>query len=398
MQQPIQAYQSTSAPLPSSTATTLTSLCPTTVSTLTTNFNLESNYLFNPIQRVMRYPMLLSSLLKHMGSNLSNPIECRAKERVSQALSAMREVAEAVDRAKSMREVELKTELIASRIELHSSYRSAFVRLLGQIRLVGSLHLLYHGPTFDSANSGLGSNNSEAFKIKYLGVFLYQTHLVIVKAKRATVYEPRHWFPIRYFDLVDVSDHSGLMPYSFSLKFRQHTFEFGAKTEAEKIVWVKELSQVKEEIERQRQVHSLSDQPLGDDSIVSSINLNSHDSINEDQATRGTSMRTPDDNQPPSPVASQVTPTNQQQAGIPGSNSQHNCEELPPTPSALSHPPKVSQRLSRNVNTLLGRTPEVAQAAIDLKLTEVFSEVLLCARLQDSNVQRSGGHTIGHSS
>lgn len=67
----------------------------------------------------MRYPLLLASLLKYMDGD-SNPGEVRARDKVYQALGAMKEVASGVDDAKSSREVELKTELIASRMELHS--------------------------------------------------------------------------------------------------------------------------------------------------------------------------------------------------------------------------------------------------------------------------------------
>lgn len=175
------------------------------------------DFAVKPVQRVMRYPMVLTNLLKYMGGERSAQ-EAKAREKVFQAVLAMKQVAENVDEAKRLREVEIKTEVIAHRMELHSvrldvlsmtdradapllqSYRSAFISLLGQIQLVGSLHVLYHGPTLDP---------TEAFKIKYHGIFLYEQHLVIVKVKRASIYEPRHWFPIRYFDVLDISDGSG---------------------------------------------------------------------------------------------------------------------------------------------------------------------------------------------
>ncbi|WAR51862.1 hypothetical protein PtB15_1B298 [Puccinia triticina] len=317
----------------------------------------ESTPEWNPIQRIMRYPMLLNSLLNQINQpSPTNPLRARAIERVQQALWAMKQVAEGVDEAKSLREVELKTELIASRMELHSSYRAAFVCLLGQIKLVGSLHILYHAPSLDP---------SEAFKIKYHGIFLYQTHLVIVKVKRATVYEPRHWFPIRYFDLIDISDSSGLMPHSFSLKYRQHTFEFGATCEPEKRCWMNKLRELKLEIEQLRSIQIMSAMPISDDSIVSSISL----------------LENPN----PSPIE---PPTRDRS---PVEEDQPACDEpVPTTPVAPATQSRVSQRLSRNVNTLLGRTAEVAQAAIDLKLTEIFSDVLLHARLQDSGAESGG--------
>lgn len=302
--------------------------------------------------------MLLNGLLTQMDDE--NPQgKNRAKDRVQQALWAMKQVAEGVDQAKSLREIELKTELIASRMELHSSYRAAFVCLLGQIKLVGSLHILYHGPNLDP---------SEAFKIKYHGIFLYQTHLVVVKVKRATVYEPRHWFPIRYFELIDIPDSSGLMPHSFSLKYRQHTFEFGATCELEKKCWMDKLKELKQEIDHLRSIQIMSAIPMSDDSIVSSIDL--IDDSNLSSNDRLPRNRSPIDEEP-SPTDHELSPTTPATAATTGTQS------------------RVSQRLSRNVNTLLGRTAEVAQAAIDLKLTEIFSDVLLCARLQDGGLDSS---------
>ncbi|POW15007.1 hypothetical protein PSTT_02583 [Puccinia striiformis] len=333
-----------------------------------------SDYIIKPIQRIMRYPMLLNGLLNQLTS--TNQVQLpstrsRAIERVQQALWAMKQVAEGVDQAKSLREIELKTELIASRMELHSSYRAAFVCLLGQIKLVGSLHILYHGPNLDQ---------SEAFKIKYHGIFLYQTHLVIVKVKRATVYEPRHWFPIRYFDLIDISDNSSLMPYSFSLKYRQHTFEFGATCEPEKRCWINKLRDLKAEIDQLRSIQIMSAIPLSDDSIVSSINLTENVTTTPTTTTTTntttTMMTTVVEGTSPSPIEPQ--PQEEQLV-------------------MDTMPTRVSQRLSRNVNTLLGRTAEVAQAAIDLKLTEIFSEVLIMARSHDNHSHHQLG-TGGESS
>lgn len=76
------------------------------------------DFAIKPIQRIMRYPLLLTSLLQYMDGD-ANSSEMRARDKVYQALGAMKEVATGVDDAKSAREIELKTELIASRMELH---------------------------------------------------------------------------------------------------------------------------------------------------------------------------------------------------------------------------------------------------------------------------------------
>lgn len=50
---------------------------------------------------------------------------------------------------------------------------------------------------------------AEPTKIKYYGVFLYQTHIVFAKIKKRDVYEPREWLPLRLFDLSDIENGEG---------------------------------------------------------------------------------------------------------------------------------------------------------------------------------------------
>ncbi|EFP74388.2 uncharacterized protein PGTG_00344 [Puccinia graminis f. sp. tritici CRL 75-36-700-3] len=109
----------------------------------------------------------------------------------------------------------------------------------------------------------------------------------------------------------------------------------------------------------------MSAMPISDDSIVSSINLIENNNNNNPSPIEEGPPRSPVEEDQPSDQTA-IVPTTPVAAAPPATQS------------------RVSQRLSRNVNTLLGRTAEVAQAAIDLKLTEIFSDVLLCARLQDS--------------
>lgn len=46
-------------------------------------------------------------------------------------------------------------------------------------------------------------------KVKYYGCFLFSTYMVIVRAKKSTVYEPKHWFPLRKFSIQTVQDGDG---------------------------------------------------------------------------------------------------------------------------------------------------------------------------------------------
>jgi hypothetical protein len=101
-------------------------------------------------------------------------------------------------------------------------------------------------------------------KVKYYGCFLFSTYMVIVRAKKSTVYEPKHWFPLRQFSLQVLQDNNGKTQtdrfqkiYSFAkaiMTFKigylsnswllvsgQHMFEFGASCAQEKQIWIKAI-------------------------------------------------------------------------------------------------------------------------------------------------------------
>jgi hypothetical protein len=46
--------------------------------------------------------------------------------------------------------------------------------------------------------------------LKYWGVFLYNSHVVMAKIKKRASYEPREWLPLRMFDIQDLEDGQGL--------------------------------------------------------------------------------------------------------------------------------------------------------------------------------------------
>jgi hypothetical protein len=48
-------------------------------------------------------------------------------------------------------------------------------------------------------------------KVKYYGCFLFSTYIVIVRAKKSTVYEPKHWFPLRQFTLQNLHEDEGML-------------------------------------------------------------------------------------------------------------------------------------------------------------------------------------------
>ena len=174
------------------------------------------DYAIKPVQRICRYPLVLGQVLKNLGGGPE-------RGEVKSAWDGFRKVAEGVDDAKRVREGELRTTLVASRMELQSvssvlvlaAQRTrtdaspvqpvnwAFCDVLGPILLGGTLHVLHRHPSPDP------------LKVRYLGCFLYRSHLVMVKVKKRDSYEPREWLPLRLFEIGSVEEGEGAYSSSF---------------------------------------------------------------------------------------------------------------------------------------------------------------------------------------
>lgn len=87
-----------------------------------------SDFAIAPIQRIMRYPMVFGSLAKYCGTRHDADSEEHAldvddhddEDEVTKALAGLKKVAEAVDEAKREREGEIRTRIVASRMEFQS--------------------------------------------------------------------------------------------------------------------------------------------------------------------------------------------------------------------------------------------------------------------------------------
>lgn len=173
------------------------------------------DYAIKPVQRICRYPLVLGQVLKNLG-------DCPERGEVKKAWEGLRKVAEGVDEAKRVREGELRTTIVASRMEFQSVSRFlllerghelkhlllqpvnwAFCDVLGPTLLIGTLHVLhrYHSP--------------DPLKVRYLGCFLYRSHLGMVKVKKRDSYEPREWLPLRLFELSSIEEGEGAFSRGF---------------------------------------------------------------------------------------------------------------------------------------------------------------------------------------
>ncbi|EPQ28247.1 uncharacterized protein PFL1_04074 [Pseudozyma flocculosa PF-1] len=186
------------------------------------------DFLIKPVQRLCLYPLVLQTLLKH------TPAGAAGYEELSTAIAQMRQVADGVDEAGRRRELELMADLITSRVESHHGVSPSFIRSLGECRLAGTLDVLHHHRTLDPLVAPL--------RFKYLGVFLYDGFLLMVKVKKAPTYECRQWFPLWAARLSNVDEGSNLLPHSFRLSVRSHHFELAASNARERQVWIAALS------------------------------------------------------------------------------------------------------------------------------------------------------------
>jgi hypothetical protein len=173
------------------------------------------DYLIKPVQRICKYPLLLDQLKpgrsfrmtsQEGGSILSRESTNTVVETASQA---MRHVASSVDEARRRQDILTKSSLIAARIsnpfaaQSPGSLSHIFLSSLGACLLAGSMDVIHHYVDKIPGSSG-------TVKAKYLGAFLYMGgYLILVKVSKGKVYEPRHWFSLAGFELIDVSEEDG---------------------------------------------------------------------------------------------------------------------------------------------------------------------------------------------
>ena len=182
------------------------------------------DYLIKPIQRICKYPLLLDQLktgksfrTSSQEGDSSSLHNGGSTSVVDVASQAMRRVASSVDEARRRQDISTKSSLIVTRIssplaaQSSSSMRSlvghnlspVFLSSLGACLLAGSIDVIHHYVDKIPGSSG-------TVKAKYLGAFLYMGgYIILVKVSKGKVYEPRHWFSLVGFELVDMSEEDG---------------------------------------------------------------------------------------------------------------------------------------------------------------------------------------------
>lgn len=174
------------------------------------------DYMIKPVQRVCRYPLLFDQLQERISpqkfgdvSHDSSSTPGNSLDTVKTALWTMRTVARLVDEARRQQDLFTKSAQIVSRITqgLLTSVTShnrpsqsasllTFLSSLAPCHLSGSLDVIHY--------RGTNMARLDTVRAKYLGAFLFPGgFIVLVKVAKSKAYEPKHWFNLRGFELVD---------------------------------------------------------------------------------------------------------------------------------------------------------------------------------------------------
>ncbi|KAF8076556.1 hypothetical protein FPV67DRAFT_1407681 [Lyophyllum atratum] len=207
------------------------------------------DYMIKPVQRICKYPLILDQL--KLGKSIRSLFPALPRLDVDvvveSATQAMKHVAGAVDEARHRQDVAMQSALIASRISLaspamsqmsslYSSFQiltQPFLSSLGTCLLAGSLDVVHNHTSKPS-----GSN----ITAKYLGAFLYLGgYLILVKVSKGKTYEPKYWFSLADFDILDVDEVDAMLPCSIHLSSKEHRFELAAACQREKDAWLSSI-------------------------------------------------------------------------------------------------------------------------------------------------------------
>ncbi|EIW73040.1 hypothetical protein M231_04313 [Tremella mesenterica] len=323
------------------------------------------DFLITPVQRICRYPLLLNQL----ASSASSPMPDRTDffdeqegigKDVEAALAVMRSVAEDADEARRLKESEIKSSSVISRMDYHPLITPMFLKSLGTCRLVGSLDVLHHHPTLAPLVPPV--------KVKYLAAFLYRGYLVLAKVKKGKTYEPRHYLPLEVFQLIDITE--GFLPHSIRLVLQEHNFDLAASCETEKEVWSAALCAAKE------------------DSVIPPFELPASVSPFTPRSRRTSLASQPEDDDPPSPKTKRHTlafpPGEMNMAAL--TTSPINVIDFKATPvssplrSSFGFTPDRQGRPGQPSTILLRRPSATRRLLVDRGLMDVFSESCATAR------------------
>lgn len=177
------------------------------------------------MQRICRYQLLIKEIIRYTlpqstEYDLWNIVLCEIQDIVTE-----------IDHCKFKRDMKERTDKFIQRLDGDWRISKKYVSQLNSLLIAGGIEVTY---------SALGQTVS---KPRYLGCFIFQTYIIMVRPKKITSYEPKHWFPLRMTDFEDLTDIEGQRENSFVLRCKKHTFAFSASCWQEKQLWVKKIQE-----------------------------------------------------------------------------------------------------------------------------------------------------------
>ncbi|KAI7875866.1 hypothetical protein K492DRAFT_210721 [Lichtheimia hyalospora FSU 10163] len=183
------------------------------------------DYLIKPVQRICRYQLLMREILRY------TPPENPGFEALQQAMDRMQVIVTTIDQRKHERHIRERTDRFVQRLAVDNDWRMGrqHVARLGNLFIAGAIEVTY---------TALGQSVA---KPRYLGCFIFSAYMILVRPKKVTSYEPKHWFPLRLAELEDLADVEGQREHAFVVRCKKHTFAFSATCHAEKQLWMRHL-------------------------------------------------------------------------------------------------------------------------------------------------------------
>ncbi|KAF9439114.1 hypothetical protein BGZ76_011352 [Entomortierella beljakovae] len=258
------------------------------------------DFLIKPIQRICRYPLLLKEILRL--TNQDDP----EYNYIEQCYQIMKHKAREMDENQRVVERRLLTEqflrklpdtIFPRKVGIISSKDQLSSSLVGDMSLINNNSVSsgihpYHtsqtslnfisgsmGPTFNPTFTsesyfdfspsleGIGpSPLTKAFvgtlgsiilagtmeyvitpdvpvRLKYYGCFLFESMIIVVKAKKPNLYEPKQWLPLRLCELHESSKIDGCTRFGWTIFFDQFRIDFGANSAIEQQIWMQTLQE-----------------------------------------------------------------------------------------------------------------------------------------------------------
>ncbi|KAI7893499.1 Dbl homology domain-containing protein [Mucor mucedo] len=184
------------------------------------------DYLIKPVQRICRYQLLIKEILRY------TPPQSTEYDLWNIALDRIQGIVTEIDHCKFIRDRKERTDKFIARLD-GGDWRISkkYVAQLDSLLMAGGIEVTY---------SALGQSVS---KPRYLGCFLFRSYIIMVRPKKITSYEPKHWFPLKMTDFEDLNDIEGQREHAFVLRCKKHTFAFSASCWQEKQLWVKQIGE-----------------------------------------------------------------------------------------------------------------------------------------------------------